>query len=190
MASTRLTNTVRDQIWERLENHAFRGRRESLRKALELLAEDAYKRLVGTLPGYGKAETLPKGWVVRLKDFRVRIAGQVEQMLLLDPGIFPEDQASRYSRPIVGSLEAADPLAARWEALQDCRRAIDSEVKKARNEAYAVLNKATTFAKLKSAWPELLPLCEDLLREVPTVKQDLVVTGNLNKNLCLPAEKK
>lgn len=118
MASTRLTNTVRDQIWERLENHAFRGRRESLRKALELLAEDAYKKLVGTLPGYGKAETLPKGWVVRLKDFRVRIAGQV------------------------------------------------------------------------AAWPELLPLCEDLLREVAAPKQELVVAGSLNKNLCLPAEKK
>ena len=39
---------------------------------------------------------------------------------------------------------------------------------------------------LKKAWPELLPLCADLLAEYVPLKQALVVPGTLNKNLGLP----
>jgi len=104
MASTRLTNTVRDQIWERLERHAFQERRDALQRQFESLANEAYLRFIGSQEGFTKATFIGHGWVGKRKSFLVKLG--------------------------------------------------------------------------------------DHCREVAAPKQELVVAGSLNKNLCLPAEKK
>lgn len=189
MASTRLTNTVRDAIWHRLEEHAFKERRETLGRDLEILAQDMYAKLILTVNGWHGAASLPIGWICRKQCFRVKVEPHgVVEMNLRETEIFPVEHAERWSSPVVGVLSASDPLSKRYSELQDLKRTIEGECKKAKSEAFTILSKATTFANLKKSWPELLPLCADLLEDKPVEKFPLVVSGSLNKNLGLPAE--
>ena len=190
MASTRLTNTARDQIWERLERHAFQERRDALQRQFESLANEAYLRFIGSQEGFTKATFIGHGWVGKRKSFLMKLGDRCRGLELVEAKVFPSENISCYSQPTIGVCGHQDPMTLQWTELDDRKRALEGEVLRAKHEARTALNKATTFAQLKAAWPELLPLCEDLLREVAAPKQELVVAGSLNKNLGLPAEKK
>lgn len=182
MATTRLTNDMRQTIRGRILDHAFKKREEALRED-----EAAYGKMIYELEYPEEIRKtmslLPESFFYKLSDFQVCIDGMYLPIILKEAVFVGESHRGRW-----GFVRLSSDCEIGRAGLDLLRRG--QELSQERNsqkfKIRAVLDKVTTVNRLIKEWPEVEEFCKDFL----VTKQTLpaVEFKKLNELLGLPPE--
>jgi hypothetical protein len=195
MASTKLTNWMREQIVRDLLSHRFTKPIDKLVKDRAALAMKVYRDLYPRSL-LAKIEALPEGWLCTENDIKAQFSGRVDSMDFNGSayGIIGKYRTSTDAvfKPflskdkgrVVAVYDASHPLAVAHAELADRMKEICSQLDTAKRQAEAALNSASTIGGIIALWPEIEPFA----RKHESAKAPLpaLPTAALNALLDLP----
>lgn len=203
MASTRLTNDMRNQIRENALKHRFKTPTMALVLDFSALALDAYAYV------YGKTEArmnaLPDGWLPAVEALSFKFGASY--VTLKFSGNFP----TRYSQSKTSALAdfAGDPMpilrrvpydetggcrevfdagsdfSVRYHDIHGAAETLNELVLQTRHKITATLDQFTTVEKLHEGWPEIEPFTVGVT-PAPKIQLPAVPVASLNEALGLP----
>lgn len=182
MASTRLTNDMKETIIKRVIDHGFEARAKELWETETKLAAKAYDRLHPKKIREAMA-ALPRGYLNTSGTILVSINGCNYRLDL--PEKRPEPGDYHRGRLL---LPGDDKLAVEISAFMNERGAMKKDCNEARANARAVLNSVRTIAQLVKVWPEVEAFAADL--ETKPTAALAVRMDDLNAALRLPPEQR
>lgn len=195
MASTKLTNWIREQIVADLMAHRFTKACDKLVKDRAALAVKVYRDFYPRAL-LAKIEALPEGWLVSDNDIHASFSGRVDG-LPFNGGVYGavgkyRTSTEAVSRPflskdygrVVAVYDAAHPLAVLHAELSARQNEIVTQIDAAKRQAVAAVNSATTINRLIELWPEVEPFARK--HESAKVPLPALPTSELNALLDLP----
>jgi hypothetical protein len=195
MASTKLTNWIREQIVRDLIAHRFTKPIDKLVKDRAALALKVYRDLYPRSL-LAKIEALPEGWLSTDDDIRAQFSGRVDSLPFNgsaygDIGKYRTKTDTQF-KPflskdmgrIVAVYEADHPLAILHAELVNRQKVICGQISAAEQQAKAALDSASTVGGIIALWPEIEPFA----RKHESAKAPLpaLPTADLNRLLDLP----
>ena len=169
----KLTKSMREKTIRKLINHAFEDRVMDWIGESKEFAEQVYRDV------YDKnlklMQELPAGWLPLRKSIKVQFAETFTWIYFgggLDSGLGIPTELSRargkleleskiipyaHIHDAAKVFSATDQLSKRFQVLVDQRDDLIKEIRKAEDDAWAVLNSCSTMKKLLDAWPEIEP---------------------------------
>lgn len=201
MASTKLTNTIRDRILIDMLIHRFRAEADALMADFAALASDVYDDLF-TKAEAKTRDALPDGWLPTEDDVcakfgdqdrgfeRLDFAGRQYDALSLvgtrrEPAF--KRMPSKFIPGCAKVYERDHPFTVRHQDLADRRRALVATIEAAERAGKAALYSAGTIARLKTIWPEVSPFCVKYADDAPVNLPTLPIS-KLNETFGLPVE--
>lgn len=206
MASTRLTNNIRESLLKKLLTRAFQERSQDLVDRCAAFAvrvyDDVYRGKLEQING------LPSGWLpqedyvtvsmgtdhVRMR-FNGSLGGWGLPEALRETGAVRENlkkpmpYGDASGRRVSKQYEATSKLAEEYEALKREQQDLCEEISAAKRTASAAMNSVSTVKKLIEVWPEVEEFAKSYLVEgerravLPDIPRD-----KLNAALNLPPE--
>jgi hypothetical protein len=198
MASTKLTNTMRDRIVADLLGHRFGKAADKLVADRAAFALKVY-RDVYSLTVRKRMEDLPNGWLpdewgIRVQfgdgsgfsalSFNGSVGGPISRYLTKPIDTITKRLFAIHMHNCAKVYDLAHPLAVHWSELSSREAALKTEIAAARTQANAAVYSASTINGLISMWPEVEPFA----RKHETAKAALpaLPTIELNRLLDLP----
>lgn len=175
--STRLTNAMRDTIFDNAERKAFFQKEEAIQQAKNIFAERLYRHCYGEHEAAMRA--LPKGFFNfrELRDISVRDDASHSWKKL---------QACRFSTampfPIVtshfDSLDLDHPM--NWAGLEIIweMEALKEEKRQFAIDCTAILRSVNTVERLLEVWPEIADMVPKQEKKAPLIPFDLTIKLN------------
>lgn len=182
MASTKLTNSMRDAIVQRVLDHAFGDRERALKETEHRLAAKAYDRLHPKKIREAMA-ALPRDYLPMDDSIIVSVSGCRHRLRLPEHRPAPSGYDARRL-----SLMSDDKLSIEITKFASDHEALENERREAEKNARAVLDSVTTLARLVQVWPEVEVFAADL--ETKPVVALAVRMDDLNAALRLPPEQR
>lgn len=207
MASTRLTNSIRDSLLKKLLERAFKARCDEFLKRAAAFAVAVHADVFGK--DLEKMNALPKGWLPQDDGIMVRFGGDNTRLSFkgsLGSGGIPDafrrcgstggdSVYLRLTDSTKGTTakvyNAREPLAAEYEGLINERKDLCDEIERAARTAKAAMESCSTIEKLIKVWPEVEEFAKEFLvdGERKALLPD-VPRAQLNNLLNLPPEEK
>lgn len=205
MATTRLTNHIREALLKKLLERAFKSRCDEFLKRAAAFAVRVHADVFGS--DLTKMDALPNGWLPTDDDIMVRFGGDNTRVSFrgsLGAGGIPDafrkcgstggdNVYLRFTSSKKGTTakvyNARDALAAEYEALINDRKDLSDEIERAARTAKAAMDSCSSIQKLISVWPEVEEFASEFLvdGERKALLPD-VPRAQLNAILNLPPE--
>lgn len=195
MASTKLTNWIREQIVADLMAHRFTKACDKLVKDRAALAVKVYRDFYSRSL-LAKIEALPEGWLPTGSDITAQFSGRVDSLAfsgavygLVSKYRTKTDAAfrpflSKDVGRVVAVYDASHPLAIIHAELAGRQKELTEQIEAARRQAEVAVNSATTINRLIELWPEVEPFARK--HESAKVPLPALPTSELNALLDLP----
>jgi hypothetical protein len=208
MASTRLTNHIRDSLMNSLLQRAFKAKGEDLIERCADYAERLYRDAMGS--NLLQINALPEGWLPTDDDIKVQLGGEFETIYFsgaLNRWALPEvfrragvtklddRRWKRFPNKWKGSVVKQYPgdhaVVGEFQKLDDDWNELETEMERARKVALAAMSSVSTVKKLIDIWPEVEEFAKHYLVDgerkaiLPAISRD-----QLNTMLNLPPEEK
>lgn len=219
MASTRLTNSIKDQLTTMLIEHAFSARCVKQLDTELVFAQKIYDLYMDktTVNVNGikvklvdMIKNIPDSWKTKDTDFYVEIAGSREKIDRYygvgNPNsnfvgvIYPHhsDRVKWFFSPNFNSysvsmvIPARDKLANEFTKLKDARKDLEKEISTLEKSTRSTMDTVTSVQKLIVLWPEVEAFASKFLTEKSAATQFLPVIARekLNDALGLPPHSK
>ena len=212
MASTRLTNSIRDSLMETLMRRAFKAQCEDWAQRFGKFVVRVHAEVYGS--ELKQMESLPEGWLPKSREIKVRFGG--DAVRLSTTGEFngqasysvkwPEDfrdcDASKNTVRLMvhtyhkndreaGIFDARHPLSVEYQAFMNELQDLQEKISGARRTARSALDSVHTIQKLIEVWPEVEEFAKQYLvhGERKALLPD-IPRAQLNAVLGLPPEEK
>lgn len=199
MASTRLTQSARDQIASAVLLHRFQEPVDALIADRAAFADEVYNDIYRK-SDREKMAALPKGWLPETNAINVQFGDQRGYEILQFSGHFygklgsvrtPSDnkrvERRAFSKNVHGCVKVYDTghrLAVKHTALDQRYTELKAEFEAAERQVKAALSSATTVNRLVEMWPEVEPFARKF--DASPLKVPSIPTDQLNKLLDLP----
>ena len=205
MASTRLTNNIRDALLGKLLTRAFKPKGDALIKKAVDFAERLYRDALKY--DLARIDALPEGWLPTDDDIKVQLGAQITNIRfrgsLNQYGLGPSFDKAGINRPDIpnkrfpaskkGQVVAQYPrihkLVEEFLQLQNEFKELREEIENAKRTAQGALDSVSTVKKLIEVWPEVEEFAKHYLVDgerkavLPAIPRD-----RLNTILNLPPE--
>lgn len=208
MASTRLTNPIRDSLMNSLLKRAFKKRGEDLIKRCVDYADRLYRDAMGK--DLAQISALPDGWLQTDDDIKVQLGAEIKQVHFTGtlgnwglPDVFrnagitenTDRKWQRFPTKLKGQVVKQYPgdhkLVEEFQQLDSEWNDLKAEMERAKKVAMAAMNSVSTVKKLIDVWPEVEEFAKHYLEDgerkaiLPAIPRD-----QLNTLLNLPPEEK
>lgn len=210
MASTRLTNSMRDSLMEALMRRAFKSQCEDWAQRFSKFVLKVHAGIYGDdLP---RMEALPEGWLPKNREIKVRFGGDAVRLSTTGefnsqasysvkwPEEFRACEASKNAIKLMvhtyhnndreaGVFDARHPLSAEYQAFMNELTDLQEKIGGAKRTARAALDSVHTIQKLIEVWPEVEVFAKEYLvhGERKALLPD-IPRAQLNSVLGLPPE--
>lgn len=185
MASTRLTNSIRDSLRGELLKHAFAGRCVTHFQAELDFVQEVFDHIMAnrTVLHLGKKRPvgevvaeLPPGWENTESYFKAEFGGETAKLdkydglevnykdnsNLIGVKTTPHHDQVKWKMPpkwsghhTLMTFDASHPLTKRFTELRNAREDLKTEIERARNSIRATLDSVSTVQRLIVLWPEV-----------------------------------
>ena len=160
MASTKLTNLMRDGIHQALMKRAYVERKEDLQERERVLAAALYEH-VYEAETQAKMAALPDSFFCQSGVVGAEFNGKFGRLSMRDykPISYLH---SRSHTPCLAQFDGDHRLTHGYQQWKKESDQLDEDIRKLEAEARAILNSCTTVKRLCEIWPEVCPLLKEL----------------------------
>lgn len=170
MATTKLTNWMREAIVKAVVQHRFAEPATDIVKRRAALAAKVYDDLYSAAD-QKKMAALPRGWLPEDSDLHVRFGvgshdhlsfngatyGSVSQVLPNALETVKRRVLADHVRGCVKTYDGAHPMTVEYDAINADQKALAAEIDAAKKQATAAVASASTTKRLTDLWPEIAP---------------------------------